>query len=85
MESDENEVEEGKDLEEQFLMDGPTNPIVDLTNPHRRNTKAPKNIIESPPYEATCTSHSKCGYGRIGSSIARSYSTSSSASMLSQK
>ncbi len=85
MESDENEVEEGKDLEEQFLMNGPMNPIADLTDPHRRNAKAPENIIESPQYGATCTSHSKCGYGRIGSSVARSYSTSSSASMLSQK
>jgi hypothetical protein len=48
MESDENEVEEGKDLEEQFLMDGPTNPIVDLIDPHRINAKAPESIIESP-------------------------------------
>jgi hypothetical protein len=48
MESDENEVEEGKDLEEQFLMDGPTNPIADLTDPCRKNTKAQESITESP-------------------------------------
>jgi len=85
MESDENEVEEGKDLEEQFLMNGPTNRIVDLTDPHRRNEKALDSVIESPPYEATYTSHSRCGYGRIGSSLASSYFTFSLVSMLSQK
>jgi hypothetical protein len=85
MESDENEAEEGKDVEEQFLMDQPTNPIADLTDPHSRNAKAPESIIESPPYDATYATHSKCGYGTICSSVASSYSTFSSASMLSQK
>ncbi len=69
MESDENEVEEGKDLEEQFLMDGPTNPIVDLIDPHRINAKAPESIIESPQMGHPASIHF----------------TSSSASMLSQK
>jgi hypothetical protein len=72
-------------LDEQFLMNGPTNRIVDLTDPHRRNEKALDSVIESPPYEATYTSHSRCGYGRIGSSLASSYFTFSLVSMLSQK